>query len=219
MGGYPKNGWFIQENPVWARIPTRGQTVTADHSRMGSAMMLSLHCSSPPGVRSSLFVKVDECFYALVVGSVAPCGESAAFPCLGVMNDKVVKQHCGVRALSTCPSPSRETAILEGPVVAMGASWFKEDVVHIQPQLFVDFSWADADLPHLSEPTSVSSMGVPARASGQVCAIHLSAGLASRFDAELGRTWQNSSRDLSAWMGIVLVAEDSMEQQWNQISC
>ena len=55
---------------VWARIPTRGQTVTADHSRMGSAMMLSLHCFSPPGVRSSLFVKVGECLYALVGGSM-----------------------------------------------------------------------------------------------------------------------------------------------------
>ena len=79
--------------------------MTADHSRMGSAMVLSLHCFSPPGVRSSLFVKVYECFYALVVSCLDPCGEGAA----SVINDTVVKVHYGTRALSTCPPPSKET--------------------------------------------------------------------------------------------------------------
>ena len=134
---------------VWARIPTSGQTVTADHSRMGSAMMLSLRCFSPPGVRSSLFLKVDQCFYALVVGSVVPRGESTAFLCLGVMNDKVVKEHYGTRALSTCPPPSKEAVNLEGSVVTMGARWFKGYVAHIQPQLIVGFSWANFDLPRV----------------------------------------------------------------------
>ena len=139
---------FFNE-PVWARIPTSGQTVAADHSRMGSAMMLSLRCFSPPGVRSSLFLKVDQCFYALVVGSVVPRGESTAFLCLGVMNDKVVKEHYGTRALSTCPPPSKEAVNLEGSVVTMGARWFKGYVAHIQPQLIVGFSWANFDLPRV----------------------------------------------------------------------
>ena len=112
-------------------------------------MMLSLRCFSPPGVRSSLFLKVDECFYALVVGSVVPRGESTAFLCLGVMDDKVVKEHYGTRALSTCPPPSKEAVNLEGSVVTMGASWFKECVAHIQPQLIVGFPWADFDLPRV----------------------------------------------------------------------
>ena len=116
---------------------------------MGSAMMLSLRCFSPPGVRSSLFLKVDQCFYALVVGSVVPRGESTAFLCLGVMNDKVVKEHYGTRALSTCPPPSKEAVNLEGSVVTMGARWFKRYVAHIQPQLIVGFSWANFDLPRV----------------------------------------------------------------------
>ena len=100
-------------------------------------MVLSLHCFSPPGVRSSLFVKVYECFYALVVSSLDPCGEGAA----SVINDTVVKVHYGTRALSTCPPPpKKETVILEGPVVAIGASWFKEHVAHMQRQLLVTFS-------------------------------------------------------------------------------
>ena len=140
---------FSIHTAVWARIPTSGQTVTADHSRMGSAMMLSLRCFSPPGVRSSLFLKVDQCFNALVVGSVVPRGESTAFLCLGVMNDKVVKEHYGTRALSTCPPPSKEAVNLEGSVVTMGARWFKGYVAHIQPQLIVGFSWANFDLPRV----------------------------------------------------------------------
>ena len=139
---------FISPERVWARLPTSGQTVTADHSRMGSAMMLSLRCFSPPGVRSSLF-KVDQCFYALVVGSVVPRGESTAFLCLGVMNDKVVKEHYGTLSLSTCPPPSKEAVNLEGSVVTMGARRFKGYVAHIQPQLIVGFSWANFDLPRV----------------------------------------------------------------------
>ena len=111
--------------------------------------MLSLRCFSPPGVRSSLFLKVDQCFYALVVGSVVPRGESTAFLCLGVMNDKVVKEHYGTRALSTCPPPSKEAVNLEGSVVTMGARWFKGYAAHIQPQLIVGFSWANFDLPRV----------------------------------------------------------------------
>ena len=111
--------------------------------------MLSLRCFSPPGVRSPLFLKVDQCFYALVVGSVVPRGESTAFLCLGVMNDKVVKEHYGTRALSTCRPPSKEAVNLEGSVVTMGARWFKGYVAHIQPQLIVGFSWADFDLPRV----------------------------------------------------------------------
>lgn len=112
-------------------------------------MMLSLRCFSPSGVRSSLFVKVDQCFYALVVGSVVPRGESTAFLCLGVVNDKVVKEHYGPGALSTCPPPSKEAANPEGSVVTMDALWFKEYVAHIQPQLLVGFSWADFVLPRV----------------------------------------------------------------------
>ena len=119
--------------------------------------MLSLRCFSPPGVRSSLFVKVGQCFYALVVGSVVPRGESTVFLCLGVMNDKVVNEHYRPGALSTCPPPSKEAVNLEGSVVAMDARWFKEYVAHIQPRLLVGFSWADFDLPRVLASQAVCS--------------------------------------------------------------
>ena len=188
-------GIFIGVKKVWARIPTSGQTVTADHSRMGSAMVLSLHCFSPPGVRSSLFVKVYECFYALVVSSLDPCGEGAA----SVINDTVVKVHYGTRALSTCPPPpKKETVILEGPVVAIGASWFKEHVAHMQRQLLVTFSWADADLPRLLGLTFVLNMGLPCPDKGDSL---YRPGLASRLEAELGKTLHGTFQyGLTFWL-------------------
>ena len=117
---------------------------------MGSAMMLSLRCFSPPGVRSSLFLKVDQCFYALVVGSVVPRGESTAFLSMFGCDERqscegALRHTCP----STCPPPSKEAVNLEGSVVTMGARWFKGYVAHIQPQLIVGFSWANFDLPRV----------------------------------------------------------------------
>eukprot|EP00438_Fugacium_kawagutii_P024001 Skav207429 [mRNA] locus=scaffold1798:24428:24985:- [translate_table: standard] len=176
---------------------------------MGSAMVLSLHCFSPPGVRSSLFVKVDECFYAPVASSVDPCGESCAFLCSSAMNDPVVKVHYSTRALSTCPPPSKERVILEGPVVAMGVSWFKKYVAHIQRQLLVTFFWADAELPRLLGLTSVLNTGLPC--PDNCDSLHCP-GLASRLEADPGKTLHGAFQN-----GLIFLAAVELSSKHGDI--
>ena len=66
-------------NIAWARMPTRGQAVPAEHSRIGRAMDVTSFLNAPVGQKVSLLVEIkgSDDFFSL--GFESPFGEPVAF--------------------------------------------------------------------------------------------------------------------------------------------
>ena len=96
---------FSGMNIAWARMPTRGQAVPAEHSRIGRAMDVTSFLNAPVGQKVSLLVEIkgSDDFFSL--GFESPFGEPVAFLHEGERYEGMVTlydvKHTGVKHLDS----------------------------------------------------------------------------------------------------------------------